>query len=175
MGTIAKTVVYLRKYIETLQRETARLREGQMLKDRLLGTWKLVSFTGTDEDGETTHIMGEGATGFICYSPDGWVSVQILRKDRPRYDIPDTELGSDEQTLAAARGAFAYAGRFVTDDENGIVYHELEYSLIPNWIGSKQKRYAGFEGEDILVLTADPVRIGKDGKRRRTALTWRRT
>jgi hypothetical protein len=117
--------------------------------------------------------MGEGATGFICYSQDGWVSVEILRADRPRYDIPDTELGTDEQTLAAARGMFAYAGRFAVDEENQIVYHELEFSLIPNWIGSRQKRYVRFEhGGNTLVLTADPVRIGKDGKRRRTALRW---
>lgn len=143
-----------------------------MLKEKLLGTWKLSSFTGTDENGETIHIMGEGATGFICYSQDGWVSVEILRANRPRYDVPDTELGSDEQTLAAARGMFAYAGNFTTDDENQIVYHELEFSLIPNWIGSRQKRYVQFEDDNTLVLTADPVRIGKDGKRRNTALRW---
>jgi hypothetical protein len=144
-----------------------------MLKDKLLGMWKLRSFTGTDEAGETVHIMGEDVTGFICYSQDGWVSVQILRADRPRYDVPDTELGSDAQTLAAARGMFAYAGRFVTDDDNQIVYHELEFSLIPNWIGSRQKRYVRFEDDgNTLVLTADPVRIGKDGKKRNTALTW---
>jgi hypothetical protein len=52
-----------------------------MLKDKLLGTWKLSSFTGTDESGETVHIMGADATGFICYSQDGWVSVQILRRN----------------------------------------------------------------------------------------------
>ncbi|NLT14677.1 MAG: lipocalin-like domain-containing protein [Clostridiales bacterium] len=146
-----------------------------MLKDKLLGTWKLRSFTGTDETGETVHIMGEGATGFICYSQDGWVSVEILRADRPRYAVPDTELGTDEQTLAAARGMFAYAGRFTVDEENQIVYHELEFSLIPNWIGSRQKRYVNFkDGGNTLILTADPVRIGKDGKRRNTALVWAR-
>jgi hypothetical protein len=68
---------------------------------------------------------------------------------------------------------FAYAGRFTVDEDNRIVYHELEFSLIPNWIGSRQKRYVNFEdGGSTLVLTADPVRIGKDGKRRNTALRW---
>jgi hypothetical protein len=144
-----------------------------MLQEKLLGTWKLASFTGTDENNETVHIMGEDATGFICYSQDGWVSVQILRANRPRYDVPDTELGSDEQTLAAARGMFAYAGRFTVDEDDQIVYHNLEFSLIPNWIGSRQKRYVQFEDNgSTLILTADPVRIGKDGKRRNTALRW---
>ena len=99
--------------------------------------------------------------------------MEILRAGRPRYDIPDTELGSYEQTLASARCMFAYAGRFTVDEENQVVYHELEFSLIPNWIGSRQKRYVRFEDEGkTLILTADPVRIGKDGKRRNTALVW---
>jgi hypothetical protein len=144
-----------------------------MLKEKLLGTWKLQSFTGIDENGDILHIMGEGATGFICYSQDGWMSVEILRAKRPRYDVPDTELGSDEQTLAAARGMFAYAGRFTIDEENNIVYHDLEFSLIPNWIGSRQKRYVNFmNNDDTLILTADPARIGKDGKKRSVTLVW---
>ena len=88
------------------------------------------------------------------------------------HDIPDTELGTDERS-AAARGMFAYAGRYTADEDKRIVYHDLEFSLIPNWIGSRQKRYVQFEDNGAtLVLTADPVRIGKDGKRRRTALRW---
>lgn len=143
-----------------------------MIKEKLLGTWKLHSFTGTDEEGVTVPIMGEGATGFICYSQDGWVSVEIMRAKRPRYDIPDIELGTDEQTLAAARGMFAYAGPFTVDEENKIVYHEIEFSLIPNWIGSRQKRYVRFEGDSTLILTADPARAGKDGRLRRPTLRW---
>ncbi|MDR1067793.1 MAG: lipocalin-like domain-containing protein [Clostridiales Family XIII bacterium] len=147
-------------------------KDNQRISAALVGTWRLQSFTGTDESGETIAVMGAGATGFICYSDDGWVSVQIACANRPRYDIPDTAGGSDEQTLAAARGTFAYAGRFVTDEDAGIVYHELEFSLIPNWIGSRQKRYVEFRDAGTLVLTADPVRIGADGKRRRTELVW---
>lgn len=143
-----------------------------MYKAWLQGTWRLESFTGTDEDGVVSHIMGEGATGFICYSADGWVSVQITARDRLRYDIPDVEGGTDEQTLSAARGLFAYAGPYTVDEENGIVYHNLEFSLIPNWIGSKQKRYITKESDDVLVLSADPVRMGKGGKKQKSRLRW---
>jgi hypothetical protein len=143
-----------------------------MLTEWIKGTWKLDSFTGTDEDGETIDMMGVGATGFICYSGDGWVSVQIAAADRPRYDIPDVGGGTMEQTLAAARSLFAYAGPFEVDEENGIVYHNLQFSLIPNWIGSKQKRYINKEDENVLVLTADPARMGPGGKKRRSRLRW---
>lgn len=143
-----------------------------MYSDWLKGTWRLDSFTATDEDGNIVEIMGEGAQGFICYSQDGWMSVQIIKPDRPRYDIPDVEGGTTEQTLAAAHGMFAYAGRYTVDEENGIVYHHLEFSLIPNWIGSTQKRYINKESENVLALTADPVRMGPGGLKRRSRLRW---
>lgn len=143
-----------------------------MYSEWLKGTWRLDSFTGTDEEGNVIDIMGDGAKGFICYSGDGWMSVQIIKPDRPRYDIPDVAGGSEEQTLAAARGLFAYAGRYTVDEENGIVYHHLEFSLIPNWIGSTQKRYINKESEKVLVLTADPVRMGPGGLKRKSRLRW---
>ena len=143
-----------------------------MYSEWLKGTWKLDYFKATDDEGEVIDVMGEGATGFICYSSDGWMSVEIMRKDRPRYDIPDVEGGSAEQTLAAARGLFAYGGRYSVDEENAIVYHHLEFALIPNWIGSTQKRYITKESDNVLVLGADPTRIGPGGKKRVTSLRW---
>ena len=143
-----------------------------MYSDWLKGTWKLDRFICTDEHGEEIDYMGEGATGFICYSGDGWVSVQITKQGRLRYDIPDVEGGTDEQTLSAARGTFAYAGTYTVDEDNAIVYHHLEFSLIPNWIDSTQKRYITKESRDVLILSADPVRMGPGGKKRKSNIRW---
>ena len=143
-----------------------------MYSEWLKGTWRLESFTATDEDGETIDVMGAGATGFICYSDDGWISVQIVKQDRMRYDIPDVEGGTDEQTLSAARGLFAYAGKYTVEEENAVVYHDLQFSLIPNWIDSRQKRYITRESDTVLVLSADPVRMGPGGKKRKSRLRW---
>ncbi|SMC78441.1 lipocalin-like domain-containing protein [Papillibacter cinnamivorans] len=146
-----------------------------MIKEKLMGAWKLVSNLVTDEDGVTIHSMGEGATGLICYTNDGWMSVQIQAANRPRYDIPDMELGTDEQTLAVARSTFFYAGRVTVDEENQVVYHDLEFCLVPNWIGSRQKRYVRFEDDgNVLVLSTDRYRMGKDGKLRIGTLHWRK-
>ena len=143
-----------------------------MYKQWLKGTWFLDTFTATGEDGETIHVMGEGATGFICYSHDGWVSVQMSQANRPRYEIPTAQGGTDEQTLAAARGLFTYAGKYTVDEENAIVYHNLDFSLITNWIGSSQKRYITKENENVLILSADPTKIGPGGKMRKVQLRW---
>ena len=143
-----------------------------MYSEWLKGTWRLDRFTAEDENGEIIDVMSTGATGFICYSDDGWVSVQITKAHRLRYDIPDVEGGTKEQTLSAARGFFAYAGKYTVDEENALVYHDLEFCLIPNWIGSKQKRYITKESEDVLILSADPARMGLDGKKRKSRLRW---
>lgn len=142
-----------------------------MYSEWLKGTWMLESFIATGDD-DTIHPMGKGATGFICYSDDGWMSVQIIKADRMRYTTPDVEGGTDVETLAAARSLFAYAGKYTVDEENAIVYHNLQFSLIPNWIGSTQKRYITRESDNILVLGSDPVRIGTDGKKRISRLRW---
>ena len=143
-----------------------------MYNDWLKGTWKLDTFKATDENGQVIDVMGPGATGFICYSQDGFVSVQIIKADRVRYDIPDIAGGTVEQTLSAARGLFAYAGKYNVDEEQAIVYHNLEFAIVPNWIGSVQKRYITKESEDVLVLSADPARIGPGGIKRTARLRW---
>ena len=145
-----------------------------MYSEWLKGTWMLDSFTAADEEGETIDYMGAGATGFICYSNDGWMSVQIIKPDRMRYDISDVEGGTEEQTISAARGMFAYAGKYTVDEENAIVYHHLEFSLIPNWIGSTQKRYITKESDNVLILSADPVRMGPGGNKRKSRLRWKK-
>lgn len=141
-------------------------------KQFLKGTWKLESFTSTDENGVTVDAMGPGVTGFISYSHDGWVSVEIMKPDRPLFDISDVVGGTAEQTLSAARGLFCYGGPYNVDEENGIAYHHLEFSLIPNWVGSKQKRYINKEGDNVMILRGDPVLI--NGKIQTTRLRWLR-
>ena len=143
-----------------------------MYSEWLKGTWMLDSFTAEDEEGEIIEVMGAEVTGFICYADNGWMSVQAIRPDRMRYDIPDVQGGTDEQTISAARGMFTYAGRYTVDEENAVVYHHLEFSLIPNWIGSTQKRYITKESDTVLILSADPVRTGPGGKKRRSRLRW---
>jgi hypothetical protein len=144
-------------------------------RDRLIGTWFLESFTGTAPDGSVVHIMGADASGFISYTEDGWVSVEIIKAGRPRYSIPDTELGSDEETLACARGIFAYAGEFEVDEDSGIVFHNLKFSLIPNWIGSSQKRYIHLSDDGMqLELTSDPCRMGQNKEKLSPSLKWKR-
>jgi len=143
-----------------------------LLSDWLVGTWMLESFTSTDEHGVVSDAMGAGATGYLSYSKDGWMSVQLAQAGRHPFAVPDMDGGTPEQTIEAARTFFAYSGPFSVDEVNHIVYHHLLYSLMPNWVGSKQKRYVKTEGDDVLELSGDPILIA--GKTQVTRLRWRR-
>ncbi|MEI8633425.1 hypothetical protein P4S72_18010 [Vibrio sp. PP-XX7] len=44
------------------------------LREKLQGVWLLERFIDVLDDGKIVHTLGEGATGYISYSADGWVS-----------------------------------------------------------------------------------------------------
>jgi hypothetical protein len=54
------------------------------LRDQLIGAWKLVSYVEKPVDGSApSYPLGENAQGIIMYTPDGYVSAQLIRPDRP--------------------------------------------------------------------------------------------
>ena len=56
------------------------------LRERLVGSWRLISYEVRDTDGELVgYPLGEGATGSLIYTADGLMSVQVMRPDRPLY------------------------------------------------------------------------------------------
>ena len=53
------------------------------LRDRLIGTWKLVSALRAEiPSGEKTPFLGENPTGFLHYMPDGRMLAMITRAGR---------------------------------------------------------------------------------------------
>ncbi|MDG0805651.1 lipocalin-like domain-containing protein [Pectobacterium brasiliense] len=56
------------------------------LHQKLHGLWFLESFIDVLGDGSVVHMMGEGATGYIQYTDDNWMTVQIMGSDRVPYD-----------------------------------------------------------------------------------------
>lgn len=76
----------------------------EVLHERLLGAWRLVSYVAVDEAGELDYPLGEDAEGLIVYTPQGWMSAQLVRRDRPPFTEGRLESGSDAELAAAGRG-----------------------------------------------------------------------
>jgi Lipocalin-like domain len=143
-----------------------------MRTDDILGAWELHSYTARDTaDDMVTHPFGENPVGLLLYTPDGFMSAQLMRSGRPHFDRPRTDGGTSEQTVAAAQGYLAYSGRFIVDEDTDTVHHEIMVSLLPNWVNQTQLRAAGL-ADGYLTLRADTTSRG--GVTTTHILVWRR-
>jgi hypothetical protein len=141
-----------------------------MRRDDILGTWVLASYTA-ETAGEVTTPLGPEPVGIIMYTPDGYMSAQLMRRDRPAYDRAITGGGSTEQMAAAAAGYLCYTGPYVLDEAADTLHHHVDVSLLPNWLGGSQVRHGHLDGE-TLTLSAETT--SRKGVSSTHVLVWRR-
>lgn len=129
------------------------------LRDRLIGAWDLLSFSGRTPSGKTFYPMGPKATGRLLYSADGQVAVSLAEADRTRPD-PDTRMPllNDAAAGPIARTYLAYAGPFTFDETTHIVTHTFELCLDPARVGTLQERLVTFHDDDRLELSVAAYR-----------------
>ncbi len=143
-----------------------------MLRETLVGAWELQSYTEQDlPDGPVRYPHGKDALGLIMYTPDGYMSAQIMTRARPNYDRPVAAGGTTEQAAAAASGYLAYSGSYWVEESSGEVHHEVTVSLLPNWVGQTQLRHS-HSTEDHLTLSAETN--FPDGTTTLSTLNWTR-
>jgi hypothetical protein len=143
------------------------------LCEQLIGAWKLVSYEERPIDGSPSfYPMTEEPMGIIMYTPDGYMSAQLMRADRAPFDRDDPHHPRDSELAAAGGGYLSYAGPF-TVINGGLVAHHVEVSLLPGWIGGIQYRTARLEQSLLELGPPEPMII--DGIPRNAKLVWRRT
>ena len=143
------------------------------LRERLIGAWKLVSHIEEPVDGsEPMHPMGERPQGIIMYTPDGYMSAQLMHPDRPPFASGDWSRGTTEEITEEATGYIAYSGPFHTTEAKQTLSHSIFVSLFPNWEDQTQPRVVEVEGDTLKLSTEKPVRSG--GKETMSYLTRKR-
>jgi hypothetical protein len=138
--------------------------------DDILGAWRLTSYTA-DTDGAVSYPLGRDPVGIIMYTTDGFMSAQLMRRDRPAYDRAITGGGTTEQMASAASGYLCYSGPYTVDEAAAVLHHHVEVSLLPNWVGGVQVRQAQLD-DDTLTLSA--VVTSRKGTSSSHVLVWRR-
>ena len=126
--------------------------EKVMSENPLVGTWRLVRWYLSSEAGDEVQPLGENATGFICYSPDGFVFVHIMAAKRAFYAEDDPLSGTPEEDSAAIKSYLSYAGPYEYHGDR--VVHRVTQSSFPNWVGSDQVRKVRLE-DDTLELSVE--------------------
>lgn len=126
--------------------------DGPVGPEDLFGAWRLVAYTAQDDQGAGLHHpLGDDADGFLMYTPDGYMSVQMMRRNRVDYDQPDISGGTADQNADAAAGYLAYCGPFGIDPETGTVHHLIEVSLLPNWLRTVQLRQPSLQKNRLTM------------------------
>ena len=137
----------------------------------LAGTWKLVSYETVTPSGVRTFPLGEDAIGLLIYQPSGRMSVQFMRRDRPKFKSGDAWRGSLEEEKAAFEGFFSYAGRYTVDRGRGVVTHHIEISSAPNYVGTDVERTFSLSGNRVTLRTPQRQLAGQTSS---STLIWER-
>jgi hypothetical protein len=143
------------------------------LREQLIGAWRLVSFIETPTDGSPRRFpLGEDAQGIIMYTPDGYMSAQIMRRDRRQLASGDSFKGTPDELSKERTGYIAYSGPFHVDEARRSLTHSMNVSLFPGWIGQMQPRVVKIDGTQLHLSTATPTQSG--GVQVMAELIWER-
>ncbi len=143
-------------------------------RNELLGTWHLVEWDYTIDGEVRGHPFGRDAQGQIIYSVDGFMSALLMRRERPNFAARNLVSGSAEEKIAALDGYVSYGGSYEVGED--YVIHHVQFSLLPNWIGTDLKRLVIWEAtpaEKQLLLVTEPETT-RTGRTMINRLRWRR-
>jgi hypothetical protein len=136
------------------------------LRQKLIGAWKLESYIAypTPESAvqRPTHPMTPRVTGFIMYTPDGYMSAQMLIPGQQSFKRGE---GEEPQWAEAGKRFFAYAGPYyITNEGPGreeTLRHTFQVCNLPGWIGDIQIRTHKFEedGQVLVLGSEEPTEI----------------
>ncbi len=121
------------------------------VRDRIIGTWKLVSTTHFMKDGTTRPYpsFGPKGKGFLMYARDGYMCADLVNPDRPKW--MDEDNPTTEEKILAAGGTFAYCGRYEVDVKEKRIVHLPEVATNPGYVGSRQIRPYKFEHGRLVL------------------------
>jgi hypothetical protein len=126
----------------------------------ITGTWRLLSYEAHGSDGSVSYPLGRDAVGYIMYTDDGYMSVDMMASGRRSYADGDLRGGTDEEKLAAADSYVSYCGRFEMQDDS--VLHHIEVAFFPNRVGTSQRRFIQLDGDRLLLTTPAMLIAGKE-------------
>lgn len=124
------------------------------IRDRIVGTWKLVSTIDIMKDGTIRSARyGPHAQGFLMYERDGYMCADLVNPDRPKW--ADPEHPTAEEKVAAADATYAYCGRYEIDVKHTLIVHLPEVATDQGYVGSRQVRPYVFEGGHLVFSDAE--------------------
>jgi hypothetical protein len=138
---------------------------------RLIGVWRLVSYTEQREGCEESFPFGPDPEGFLIYTPDGFVSAQLMRPGRAKFQSHDWHNGTPEEYRESGSGYIAYCGVYEVDEDKETVTHTPSVALLPNLILKGQVRSINLNGDRLSLGVVESTVVGTSVTGR---LEWRK-
>ena len=128
------------------------LGQQQSLKERLIGTWTLVSIDAVRQDGGRSPLFGTDPKGIAFFDHHDHYLISVMRSDRPAFAVNDRMQGTAEENKATSQGTITYFGIYSVDETDRAMVIHIDASSFPNWNGTDQKR--------LVTITEDVLAIG---------------
>ena len=140
-------------------------------RERLIGTWRLVSAGTFRSDGkfEPYPEYGPNPIGYLIYDTTGHMCVSLANPNHPHWANP--EKPTDVEKLRSYDVFFAYCGSYEVREKESRVIHRPEVGSWPHYIGTDQSRNFRLEGNRLILSEEETP---PSGERRRYQITWER-
>lgn len=139
---------------------------------QLVGVWTLLSYAEEKEGCQDIHPLGLTPKGFLIYTPNGFVSAQLMKPGRSAFQSRDWHHGTPQEYVESGSGYIAYCGTYEVDEASRTVTHIPSVALLPNLIHKGQLRAVELTGDRLTLRTAAVA--GADGVLVSSHLEWQR-
>jgi hypothetical protein len=140
-------------------------------RNRLIGTWRLISAEALHPDGSLQPFpeFGPQPIGYLMYDNTGHMCVTLANPNPPHWEDPAKP--SDSERALTHKSMEAYCGTYEVREGEGKVIHRPELAEWPHYIGSDQVRNLRLEGDRLILSLEETI---PNGERRRSEITWER-
>jgi hypothetical protein len=141
----------------------------QTVREKLIGTWTLVSTEEKLRNGSTRPYpdLGPEAKGYLMYTGDGHMCALLMKPNQPKWH--DDIYPTDPEKLSAGSGFTSYCGTYTIDAKRHVIVHHPRVSYSPNFIDTNQPRPYRFEADRLVLSDTIP-----DGEVERWTIIWQK-
>jgi len=115
-------------------------------RERLIGTWKILSFDNEFQDGSPRRALyGQNPSGYIILTPEGRMAAIFEGEGRKPAK-------TDEERAVLLRTMFAYTGMYRLEGDKWITKVDVAWN--PAYNGTDQVRFYKLDGNRLEVTGA---------------------
>jgi lipocalin-like protein len=133
--------------------------------DRLIGTWKLVSWQVIVENQPSQNVFGSHPKGFLILTRGGR-SIVVTTAENRRPGMGDAE------RAALHKSMLAYSGKYRIEGNDFITVVDVSWN--EEWNGTEQRRHFRIEGDRLFIESAPAPSIVSPGKTDFRRIVWQR-